>query len=47
VEYFNRTYRKEVLDAHLFDSIDQVRDLTESWMPQYNYVSYYPTFLCA
>jgi putative transposase len=36
VERFNRTYREEVLDAHLFDSIDQVRDLTESWIPQYN-----------
>jgi len=36
VERFNRTYREEVLDAHLFDSIAQVRDLTESWIPQYN-----------
>lgn len=33
---FNRTYREEVLDAHLFDSIDQVRDITESWIPEYN-----------
>ena len=36
VERFNRTYREQVLDAHLFDSIAQVRDLTESWIPQYN-----------
>jgi Integrase core domain len=36
VERFNRTYREEVLDAHLFGSIAQVRDLTESWIPQYN-----------
>jgi len=36
VERFNRTCREEVLDAHLFDSINQVRDLTESWIPQYN-----------
>lgn len=36
VERFNRTYREEVLDAHLFDSIAEVRDLTESWIPQYN-----------
>ena len=36
VERFNRTYREEVLDAYLFDSIAQVRDLTESWIPQYN-----------
>src|ERR1700750_888819 len=36
VERFTRTYREEVLDAHLFDSIAQVRDLTESWIPTYN-----------
>ena len=36
VERFNRTHREEVIDAHLFDSIAQVRDLTDSWIPQYN-----------
>ena len=36
IEQFNRTYREEVLDAHLFDSITQVRELTESWIPTYN-----------
>ena len=36
IERFNRTYREEAQDAHLFDSIEQVRDLTESWIPQYN-----------
>ena len=36
IERFNRTYREEVLDAYLFDSIEQVRDVTEAWLPQYN-----------
>jgi putative transposase len=36
VERFNRTYREEVLDAYLFDSLEQVRDITELWIPEYN-----------
>jgi putative transposase len=36
IERFNRTYREEVLDAHLFDSIEQVREITERWIPEYN-----------
>ena len=36
VERFNRTYCEEVLDAHLFDSLEQVREITELWIREYN-----------
>jgi putative transposase len=36
VERFNRTYRQDVLDAHLFEEISQVRILTEEWIKDYN-----------
>ena len=36
IERFNRTYRDEVLDAYVFDSIEQVREVTESWLREYN-----------
>ena len=37
VEQFNRTYRQDVLDAYLFEDIEQARLLSEEWMRDYNY----------
>lgn len=36
IERFNRTFRHEVLDAHIFEDLDQVRDLAWEWMREYN-----------
>lgn len=36
IEPFNKTYRDEVLDAYVFETIDQVRTITEDWLREYN-----------
>jgi len=36
IERFNKSYRDEVLDAHLFSSLDQVREISELWRVKYN-----------
>lgn len=36
IERFNRIYRESILDAYLFFELDQIRELTEEWMDEYN-----------
>jgi putative transposase len=36
IERFNRTYRNEVLDQYVFESVEQVQLLTDEWLTVYN-----------
>lgn len=36
IERFNKSYRDEVLNAHLFSTLDQVRKVSEKWKNLYN-----------
>jgi putative transposase len=36
IERVNRTYRAEVLNAYVFESLDQVREVSAEWLQSYN-----------
>ena len=36
VERFNRSFREDVLDCYLFDTLDEVREAAGEWMMEYN-----------
>ena len=36
IERFNRTYRTEVLNTYVFESLDQVREISAEWLQSYN-----------
>lgn len=36
IERFNRSYRRDVLNAHAFSSLEEVREITHEWMIAYN-----------
>jgi putative transposase len=36
IERFNRTYREEVLNAYVFESLNEVRRMTAEWLIGYN-----------
>lgn len=38
IERFNRTYREDILDANVFSSLQQARELTYEWVREYNTV---------
>jgi putative transposase len=37
IERFNGSFRRDVLDAYLFENLTHVRTLAEEWMQDYNY----------
>ena len=37
IERFNKTYRDQILNAYIFETLDEVRSVTEEWVKDYNY----------
>ena len=36
IERYNRTYRTEVLNAYVVESLEQVREISAEWLQSYN-----------
>lgn len=36
-ERFNRTFREDVLDAHIFENLEQLQQLADAWKHDYNH----------
>jgi putative transposase len=36
IERFNRTYRQEVLNCYVFETLGEVRRMTAEWITRYN-----------
>jgi len=36
IERFNRTYREDILDLYMFDSVAEVQNITDKWLIKYN-----------
>ena len=36
IERFNRSYREDILDAYMFESLAQLKELSINWMNEYN-----------
>jgi len=36
IERFNRSYRQGVLDMYVFQSLNEAREQTETWIKEYN-----------
>ena len=44
IERFNRTFREDVLDANLFNDLQEVRYITENWLEEYNTIRPHEAF---